>query len=157
MQMILSKQEQIIQGYGLSNPLVSIKQYRDTLAKFVHMAGFKDATSFMNDITPEQAQQLAQADQPKTDPTIEATQILAQVEREKADLKSKTEMAKLDLEREQMQLENARNQLELQMQEMKMQAEAQNNAEKTRGDQTKIIIEALSKFNDMQKGDMNVG
>ena len=157
MQMILSKQEQIIQGYGLSNPLVSIKQYRDTLAKFVHMAGFKDATSFMNDITPEQAQQLAQADQPKTDPTIEATQILAQVEREKADLKSKTEMAKLDLEREQMQVENARKQLEMQMQEMKMQAEAQNNAEKTRGDQTKIIIEALSKFNDMQKGDMNVG
>jgi hypothetical protein len=56
-----------------------------------------------------------------------------------------------------MQVENARKQLEMQMQEMKMQAEAQNNAEKTRGDQTKIIIEALSKFNDMQKGDMNVG
>ena len=156
MQMILAKQEQIIQGYGLSNPLVSIKQYRDTLAKFVHMAGFKDATAFMNDITPEQAQQLAQADQPKTDPTIEATKILAQVEREKADLRARTEMAKLELDKEQMQLDNARKQLELQMQEMKMQAEAQNNAEKTRGDQTKIIIEAISKFNDMQKGDMNV-
>ena len=156
MQMILAKQEQIIQGYGLSNPLVSIKQYRDTLAKFVHMAGFKDATAFMNDITPEQAQQLAQADQPKTDPTIEATKILAQVEREKADLRARTEMAKLELDKEQMQLDNARKQLELQMQEMKMQAEAQNNAEKTRGDQTKIIIEAISKFHDMQKGDMNV-
>ena len=35
MQMILSKQEEIIQGYGLSNPLVSIKQYRDTLAKLL--------------------------------------------------------------------------------------------------------------------------
>ena len=156
MQMILAKQEQIIQGYGLSNPLVSIKQYRDTLAKFVHMAGFKDATAFMNDITPEQAQQLAQADQPKTDPTVEATQILAQVEREKADLRARTEMAKLELDKEQMQLDNARKQLELQMQEMKMQADAQNNAEKTRGDQTKIIIEAISKFNEMQKGDMNV-
>ena len=156
MQMILAKQEQIIQGYGLSNPLVSIKQYRDTLAKFVHMAGFKDATAFMNDITPEQAQQLAQADQPKQDPTIEATQILAQVEREKADLRARTEMAKLELEKEQMQLDNARKQLELQMQEIKMQAEAQNNAEKTRGDQTKLIIETLSKVNSMQKGDMNV-
>ena len=52
MQMILSKQEEIIQGYGLSNPLVSIKQYRDTLAKFINMAGFKDATAFMNEITP---------------------------------------------------------------------------------------------------------
>ena len=156
MQMILAKQEQIIQGYGLSNPLVSIKQYRDTLAKFVHMAGFKDATAFMNDITPEQAQQLAQADQPKQDPTIEATKILAQVEREKADLRARTEMAKLELEKEQMQLDNARKQLELQMQEMKMQADVQNNTEKTRGDQTKLIIEALYKFNEVQKGEMNV-
>ena len=152
MQMILAKQEQIIQGYGLSNPLVSIKQYRDTLAKFVHMAGFKDATAFMNDITPEQAQQLAQADQPKKDPTVQATEILAQVEREKADLVSRTAMAKLELEREQMQVENARKQLELQMQEIKMQADAQNNAEKTRTDQTKLIMETLSKV----KGDMNV-
>lgn len=157
MQMIMGKQEQIIQGYGLSNPLVSLKQYRDTLAKFVHMAGFKDATAFMNDITPEQSQQLAQADQPKTDPTVEATQMLAQVEREKMQLKAQTEMAKLALEKQQMELDNARKQLELQMQEMKMQAEAQNNAEKTRGDQTKTIIDALSKINDIQKGDMNVG
>jgi len=157
MQMILSKQEEIIQGYGLSNPLVSIKQYRDTLAKFINMAGFKDATAFMNEITPEQNEQFSQPTPPKLDANVEATQILAQVEREKADLRSRTEMAKLELEREQMQIENARKQLELQMQEMKMQADAENDAEKTRGDQTKIIIEALSKFNEMQKGDMNVG
>jgi len=157
MQMILSKQEEIIQGYGLSNPLVSIKQYRDTLAKFINMAGFKDATAFMNEITPEQNEQFSQPTPPKVDANVEATQILAQVEREKADLRSRTEMAKLELEREQMQIENARKQLELQMQEMKMQADAENDAEKTRGDQTKIIIEALSKFNEMQKGDMNVG
>jgi hypothetical protein len=157
MQMILSKQEEIIQGYGLSNPLVSIKQYRDTLAKFINMAGFKDATAFMNEITPEQNAQLSQPTPKKLDANVEATQILAQVEREKADLRSRTEMAKLELEREQMQIENARKQLELQMQEMKMQADAENDAQKTRGDQTKIIIEALSKFNEMQKGDMNVG
>ena len=157
MQMILSKQEEIIQGYGLSNPLVSIKQYRDTLAKFINMAGFKDATAFMNEITPEQNAQLSQPTPNQPDSNVEATQILAQVEREKADLRSRTEMAKLELEREQMQIENARKQLELQMQEMKMQADAENDAQKTRGDQTKIIIEALSKFNEMQKGDMNVG
>ena len=156
MQMILSKQEEIIQGYGLSNPLVSIKQYRDTLAKFINMAGFKDATAFMNEITPEQNEQLSQPTPKQPDSNVEATQILAQVEREKADLRSRTEMSKLDLEREQMQLDNARKQLELQMQEMKIQADAENNAEKTRGDQTKIIIEAISKFNDMQKGNMNV-
>ena len=156
MQMILSKQEEIIQGYGLSNPLVSIKQYRDTLAKFINMAGFKDATAFMNEITPEQNAQLSQPTPKKLDANVEATQILAQVEREKADLRSRTEMAKLELEREQMQIENARKQLELQMQEMKIQSDVENDAEKTRSDQTKIIIEALSKFNDMQKGNMNV-
>ena len=41
MQMILAKQEEVIKGYGLNNPLVNIKQYRDTLAKFVNMAGFQ--------------------------------------------------------------------------------------------------------------------
>jgi len=81
---------------------------------------------------------------------------LAQVEREKADLRARTEMAKLELDKEQMQLDNARKQLELQMQEMKMQAEAQNNADKTSSDQTKLIIETLYKFKEMQKGDMNV-
>ena len=156
MQMILSKQEEIIQGYGLSNPLVSIKQYRDTLAKFINMAGFKDATAFMNEITPEQNAQLSQPTPQKLDANVEATQILAQVEREKADLRSRTEMAKLELEREQMQIENARKQLELQMQEMKIQSDVENDAEKTRSEQTKIIIEALSKFNEMQKGNMNV-
>ena len=156
MQMILSKQEEIIQGYGLSNPLVSIKQYRDTLAQFINMAGFKDATAFMNEITPEQNAQLSQPTPQKLDANVEATQILAQVEREKADLRSRTEMAKLELEREQMQIENARKQLELQMQEMKIQSDVENDAEKTRSEQTKIIIEALSKFNEMQKGNINV-
>ncbi len=45
--MILQKQEQIIQQYGLSNPLVNLMQYRNTLAKFINMAGFKDAAQFM--------------------------------------------------------------------------------------------------------------
>jgi hypothetical protein len=153
MQMILGKQEQIIQGYGLSNPLVNLKQYRDTLAKFIHMAGFKDASGFLQDITNEQAQQLAQQSEQqgnKPDPTIESTKILAQVEREKADLKAQTEMAKLELEKQQMELDNARKQLELQMQEMKLQADAQNQAEKTRGANTKTIVDALSKIKDIQ-------
>ena len=50
MQMILDKQEQIIQQYGLGNPLVNLKQYRDTLAKFVNMAGFKDDSQFLMEL-----------------------------------------------------------------------------------------------------------
>ena len=150
LQMILGKQEQIIQQYGLSNPLVNIKQYRDTLARFVHMAGFKDASGFMNEITPEQAQQLSQPQPSQPDSNVQATQILAQVEREKAELKAKTEMAKLELEKQQMELDNARKQLELQMQEAKLQADAQAQAQKSQSDSLKSVMASLKDIKDLQ-------
>jgi hypothetical protein len=153
MQMILGKQEQILQAYGMTNPLISLKQYRDTLAKFVHMAGFKDATAFMNEITPEIEQQVMQdASQEKPDPNTRAAEILAQVEREKAQLRQQTEMAKLELEKQQMELDNARKQLELQMQAFKIQADASNQSEVTRNSQTKTVIDTLEKFNKAQTG-----
>jgi hypothetical protein len=153
MQMILGKQEQILQAYGVSNPLISLKQYRDTLAKFVHMAGFKDATAFMNEITPEIEQQVIQdASQEKPDPNTRAAEILAQVEREKAQLKQQTEMAKLELEKQQMELDNARKQLELQMQAFKIEADATNQSEMTRNSQTKTVMDTLEKFNKAQTG-----
>jgi hypothetical protein len=153
MQMILGKQEQILQAYGMTNPLISLKQYRDTLAKFVHMAGFKDATAFMNEITPEIEQQvMQQASQEKPDPNTRAAEILAQVEREKAQLRQQTEMAKLELEKQQMELDNARKQLELQMQAFKIQADASNQSEVTRNSQTKTVIDTLEKFNKAQTG-----
>jgi hypothetical protein len=152
MQMILGKQEQIITQYGLSNPLVNLKQYRDTLAKFIHMAGFKDASGFLQDITPDQAQQIAQAqaqNQP-VDPSVQAAQEFAKVERDKAELKAQTEMAKLELQKQQMELDNARKQLELQMQEFKIQADAQNAAEKSKSDSVKSIMSSLKDIKDLQ-------
>lgn len=167
MQMILQKQEQIIQTYGLSNPLVNLMQYRNTLAKFINMAGFKDAAQFMNEITPEQNEQLSQPQPEKPDANVQATELLVQVEREKAQLRSQTDSAKLDLEREQMQLENARKALELQQQELKQNTElalkqlkietdAANQAEKTRGEQTKTVIDSLEKINNLTQGMNNV-
>jgi hypothetical protein len=167
MQMILQKQEQIIQTYGLSNPLVNLMQYRNTLAKFINMAGFKDAAQFMNEITPEQNEVLSQPQPPKPDPNTEAAKVLAQVEREKAVIRAQTEAAKLELEREQMQLENARKALELQQQELKqntelalkqlkIEADAANQAEQTRGANTKSIVEALNTINNMAQGNNNV-
>jgi hypothetical protein len=152
MQMILGKQEQILQGYGLGNPLVNLKQYRDTLAKFIHMAGFKDASGFLQDITPEQAQQLAQqqAQDKPVDPSVEAAKEFAQVEREKAQLKAQTEMAKLELQKQQMELDNARKQLELKMQEFKIQADAQNASEKSRSDSMKSVMASLKDIKDLQ-------
>ena len=167
MQMILQKQEQIIQQYGLSNPLVNLMQYRNTLAKFINMAGFKDAAQFMNEITPEQNEILSQPQPPKPDPNTEAAKVLAEVEREKAVIRAQTEAAKLELEREQMQLENARKALELQQQELKQNTElalkqlkietdAANQAEQTRGANTKSIVDALATINNMSQGNGNV-
>jgi len=160
MQMILAKQEEIITNYGLSNPLVNIKQYRDTLAKFIHMAGFKDSTEFMNEITPEMNEMLSQPQPEKVDPNTQAAQVLAQVEREKAQLKAQTDAAKLELEREQMQLKAQQQSLELQqkevqqttdlaLKELKIRLDAANADEKTKTDQTKMIMDALEKINNI--------
>ena len=162
MQMILEKQEQLLTTYGLGNPLVNLKQYRDTLAKFVQMAGFKDDSQFLMEITEEQAQQLAQqqAQSQQSDPNTQAAQILAQVEREKAQLRAQTDQAKLQLDRETMQLENERKALELQqkevqqtadlaLKELKIRLDANNDDNKTKTDQTKMIMDALEKINNI--------
>ena len=95
LQMILAKQEQIIQTYGVTNPLVTVTQYRNTLGKMIEMAGFKDTTSFMNEVTPEMEQmiyqQVAQSQQQPQDPAT----IIAQVEQMKAQLQAETAQTKL--------------------------------------------------------------
>lgn len=76
---VLQKQEQIIGQYGPNNPIVSVKQYRNTLAQILELQGFKDVSKYFNEVTPEVEQKLAQPQQPAPDPT----QILAQVEAQK--------------------------------------------------------------------------
>ena len=165
MQMILEKQEQIIQGYGLGNPLVNLKQYRDTLAKFVNMAGFKDDSQFLMDISQEQAEQMAQqASQGQSDPQVQAAEALAQAEIQKAQMKMQSDQAKLQLDREQMELKAQKDALELQMKEIQqtkelalkelelmMDAEKHNDANEV--NRTKVLMNALEKINDVtQRG-----
>ena len=123
LQMILSKQEQIIQQYGAANPLVSVGQYRNTLAKFIEAAGFKDANEFMNEITPEMNAQLSQPQPPTPDAQAEVAQMLAQVEREKTQAKAQIDAAKLDLERQTLEAEYTRKGIEMQMKNQRDSAE----------------------------------
>lgn len=160
MQMILAKQEEVIKGYGLNNPLVNIKQYRDTLAKFVNMAGFKDDSQFLMEISEEQAMQMAQqaAQTPKEeDSNTKAAAILAEVEREKAQMKMQEQMAKLELEKQQTELKAQKEMLELQQQRMEFEKEmalkelelaqkAENDNNKTRLTESKELINALDKI-----------
>jgi hypothetical protein len=164
MQMILDKQEQLLTVYGLGNPLVNLKQYRDTLAKFVNMAGFKDDSQFLMDVTEEQAQQLAQlqAQQGSTNPQVQATEALAQVEREKAQLKAQTDQSKLELEKQQLELKMVQDTVELQQKQLQFEKEmalkelelaqkAQNDQEKNQIAESKELINAIDKINNLTK------
>jgi hypothetical protein len=115
LQMVLAKQEQIIQQYGPSNPLVSVAQYRNTLAKFIESAGFKDANEFMNEITPEQNAALSQPQPPTPDAQAQIAEMLAKVETEKIQAKAQIDAAKLDLQRQTLEAEYTSKGIELQM------------------------------------------
>ena len=163
MQMILQKQEEIIKGYGLSNPIVNLKQYRDTLAKFVNMAGFKDDSAFLMEVSEEQAMAMAkQAAEapPEEDSNTKAAAILAQVEKEKAEMQMQAKMAQLEMDKQELQLKVQREMLELQqkqaqfeadmaMKEMELMQKAQNDSAKNDVSQSKELINALDKINNI--------
>jgi hypothetical protein len=93
--MIMAKQEQILQQLGPTNPLVTPQQFSNTLRKIVELSGFKDSTSFFQDIP---ADYVPPAPQQKPSPE----EVLAQVQAEsiKADIQKKA--AELELKRQQM-------------------------------------------------------
>jgi hypothetical protein len=171
LQMIMAKQEEIIGKYGANNPLVTVTQYRSTLGRMIEMAGFKDTTSFINEITPEVEQQiLQQASQPPADPTSDAAQLYAKVEEQKSQLTAQTNQAKLQLDREQMQVDNARKELEMQQKQMQMEADyrikeaelqlkqmeleikMQASDGKLQTEQLNAIMSAITSLNAMVKG-----
>src|SRR5690606_4261241 len=69
--MIAQKQEQIMQVAGPTNPLVTPKQYHNTLSKLVQEAGFKNPDAFFTDPDSNEAKQrLAEAPPPPPDPKV---------------------------------------------------------------------------------------
>ena len=170
LQMILGKQEQILQGYGTSNPLVSVAQYRDTLARFIEAAGFKDATAFVAEITPEQNAALSQPQPPQPDAQAEVAQMLAQVEREKTAAKAQIDAAKLDLEKQTLEAEYTRKGIEMQMKNQRDAAELRIKEaelavkqlqailamdladEESRNKQADIVLKAIRELGNLTKG-----
>ena len=104
--MVLQKQEQILQSYGPTNPVVSVGQYRNTLGKFIESAGFKDSAEFFREIPPELDQALSQPQQQEQgpDPTVVAfmqqmeAQIQATIAKAQADIEAKQMKAMADIE-----------------------------------------------------------
>ena len=127
LQMILAKQEQILQMYGMSNPLVNLKQYRETLAKFINASGYKDDAQFLNEIDDAKMQQVMQADaqQDKTPPEVQASQAIAKAEIQKAQMKAQTDAQKnqLEMQKLQMKVQMEQKELELARQQNELEAE----------------------------------
>ena len=98
--MIMAKQEQILQQLGTQNPLVTPQQFSNTLRKIVELSGFKDATSYFQDIPADYVPPVPPA--PKATPE----ELLAQVQAEsiKADIQKKA--AGLELRRQQMVMDD---------------------------------------------------
>jgi hypothetical protein len=94
--MIAGKQEQIMQQFGLSNPVVTPAMYIKTIQKIIELSGFKDASSYFQTLPPDY--QMPQADAPK--PTPE--EVLAQVQAQSIQADIQKKAAELELKREQM-------------------------------------------------------
>jgi hypothetical protein len=94
--MIAGKQEQIMQQFGLDNPVVTPSMYIRTIQKIVEMSGVKDASSYFQALPADF--QIPQAEAPK--PTPE--EVLAQVQAQSIQADIQKKAAELELKREQM-------------------------------------------------------
>lgn len=102
---IAQKQEMILQTMGISNPLVKLSQYQQTLAALVRKAGFKNPESFFSPISPEQEQMLAQQEQQQKANQIDPNIALAKIELAKAQSDTFAKIQQQAIERAKLQLE----------------------------------------------------
>lgn len=148
LQMLLAKQEMIIQQYGLSNPLVNLKQYRETLGKFINIAGFKDDAQFINEITDEQAQQMAQQAaqaQGQPAPEVQAAEAIAKAEMQKAQMKQQVDAQKNELKLQEMQMKVQMEQQELALKAKEQQIEAARDLLQVETERAKLEADISAK------------
>jgi hypothetical protein len=98
--MIMSKQEQILNQLGPTNPLVTPMQFSNTLRKVVELSGFKDSTSFFQDIPADYKPPEPPAPKPSPE------EILAKVQAESIQADIQKKAAELELKRQQMLLDD---------------------------------------------------
>jgi hypothetical protein len=170
LQMINAKQEQILQQFGPSNPLVTVAQYRDTLARIIEAAGFKDANQFLNEISPEQNAALSQPQPPAPDAQAEVAKMLAEVEREKTQAKSMIDSQKLQLQQQQLEAEYTQKGIEMSMKAQQQEADMKIREaelavkqlqailamdladEDSRNKQADIVLKAIRELGNLTKG-----
>jgi AraC-like DNA-binding protein len=95
---LAQKQEMVIEKYGPYNPLVSLEQYRATLAQIIQLSGFQDPSQFVQEVTPESVQQFMQ--QMSGNKTADPAEMLAKVEADKTKADIIINAAKQELDRQ---------------------------------------------------------
>ena len=93
--MIAGKQEQIMQQFGLSNPVVTPSMYIRTIQKIVELSGFKDPSSYFQALP-------ADFQMPQSEPKPTPEEVLAQVQAQSIQADIQKKAAELELKREQM-------------------------------------------------------
>jgi len=151
LQMVLAKQEAILQQFGPNNPLVSVGQYRGTLGRFIEAAGFADSAEFFKEVTPEVEAMLAQPQQQQPDPTtaalIQQSQAQIQIAQQKAqaDIQAAQQkaMADIQLQREKAQadimIQREKSQAQLELKQQELNAEIQLKAAELGADITNNV------------------
>ena len=121
------KQEQILQTLGPQNPLVNLQQYANTLTKMIEMAGFKDATTFINTEVPPMPPQPPAEEKP--DPAAmlaQAEAMKAQNQAQKAIIDAETDRMKIIMDDDRQRDEHEAN-LKLKIAELQAKYGAQVN------------------------------
>jgi hypothetical protein len=99
--MVLQQQQQILTTIGPENPLVTIRQFRATLAEIVRLGGYKDANRFFLD--PGAAEDMAfraQAQQARGGPPPDPNAALAQAQVANARMEAEARIATSRLDAE---------------------------------------------------------
>ena len=99
---IAMSQKEILATLGPVNPIVTLKQYRDTLAKMAEVAGYKNTELFYQQVDPNW--QPPPSEPPQPDP---AAMQLAQIEMMKVQQDGQMQAARLQFDRERAEAELA--------------------------------------------------
>lgn len=83
LQGLMTKQELILQTLGPDNPLVTLEQYRNTLAKAIEAAGLRSPEQYVSEVTPESMQAFKQAMANRPDPKMAEAHAAMQIEQAK--------------------------------------------------------------------------
>ena len=92
---IMQKQEQIMQQFGPMNQIASLPMYIRTLQKAIELSGYKDASSYFNTLP-------ADFQMPQEQPQQTPEQVLAQVQAQSIQADIQKKAAELELQREKM-------------------------------------------------------